>query len=305
MMNSEISSTLSPSHHSNLLFTIPSKSIIEKYKNVFGIDVSIFFSGINEIGVYKCTQTNYRFYYPLNIGGDGNFYKSLESFEWYYMPWKWEHSKALSVLNKNDNILEVGSGGLGFLEKIHSLGFEIAGLELNPLSLEKAAEKNLKVFDDPIQNHALKYPNYYDVVCSFQVLEHIADVHSFIEAQLDCLKKGGKIIVSVPNNNSFIRYSNGGILNLPPHHMGLWDSESLKSLTKIFNIELKKIYYEPLQKYHLDWYIDTVFTNRIKKIDTLFKIYNKLNVKNILKAIIGKFRKNINGHSILVIYEKK
>jgi len=279
--------------------------LIKRYEKELHIDISPFFKDYVEIKIYECVKSNYRFYYPLDIYGDGRFYQQLQEYDWYYMPWKWEHENTLTLLSGNENILEVGSGGLGFIEQLHKKGFNITGLELNEDSIKLAKAKKLNILQQYVQDHAKTNANTYDVCCSYQVLEHIADVHSFIEAQIHCLKSGGRLIVSVPNNNTFLRYGGGGILNFPPHHMGLWGSKSLKNLTRIFDLKIEKVFYEPLQEYHLDWYFDTILQHKIKSNRWLFYIYRKLKLKNILKCSIKLFRKHIKGHTIMIVYRKK
>jgi len=305
IMKDLIPSTIHPKSSSKLTKVISSDFIKRSYSNSFNISIESYLNEVNEIGIYQCLKTGYRFYYPFNVDGDGEFYTSLEQFEWYYMPWKWEHEKSTAIIKRSDKILEVGSGGLGFLSKLHHLGYDISGLELNPSSVEKGKKNNLKVFNDTVQNHAVANSGAYDVVCSYQVLEHISNVHSFVQANIDCLKKGGKLIISVPNNGSFIRHSNGGVLNMPPHHMGLWDQNSLKKLTDVFDVELSQIYFEPLQDYHIDWYVKTVFTEKIRKYKLLWKPYKKLKINKILRYFVGVFKNKIKGHSIMAIYIKK
>ena len=149
------------------------------YSNEFRIDVAKYFKNLESIQIYKCIETGYRFYYPFNIDGDGNFYEQLQVFDWYYMPWKWENEKTLKCLKGHEKILEIGSGGLGFLKKMHEASFDITGLELNVESIVKGNTAGLHIVGETVQDHSLTHFEKYDVVCSFQVLEHISDVHSF------------------------------------------------------------------------------------------------------------------------------
>ncbi len=305
MLKKIIKSPLVVSGDAILKEIIDTDKVIKMYQSQFNIDVNKYFGKIKKFGIYECANTKYRFYYPFNIDGDGEFYEKLQKFEWYYMPWKWENEITLKSVEKGDKILEVGSGGLGFLEKMQQKSFDITGLELNEQSVIKAKEKDLKVLNETIQEHSKNNTNKYDVVCSFQVLEHISDVHSFLKTQIDCLKKGGKLIISVPNNDSFIKLTDGGgLLNKPPHHMGLWDEKSLKKITKIFNLKVENIDFEPLQKYHFDWYINSIIKEKIYKNRFYRKVFNKFKLKNILIKIVKRFQYKIHGHSIMVTYTK-
>lgn len=303
-MKAEINSPLTIHSKAHLLKTINVDDLISHYQKKFKIDVSNYFQDLNNIGIYQCDKTSYRFYYPFNIDGDSSFYEKLQSFEWYYMPWKWEHEKVKSLFKGHERILEVGSGDFGFVDKLQHNDFHIFGLELNVDSILKAKQLNLNVIDETIEKHAQRHPNSYDVVCSFQVLEHIHDVRSFIRAQIDCLKEDGKLIVAVPNNDSFIKSSDGGLLNKPPHHMGLWNSTALKGLADCFNLKIENIYYEPLQDYHVNWYIDSVIKSKVKPYKNFNKIFKKLKLKRLLAYYVRLNQKNINGHTMLAIYKK-
>ena len=64
----------------------------------------------------------------------------------------------------------------------------------------------------------------------------------FIETSLKLLRKGGKLILSVPNHDSFMGLDDENFLDMPPHHMGLWNEKSLVAIQKFFPIVVSKIY---------------------------------------------------------------
>ncbi len=284
--------------------TLNVKNLINDYRENLGIEVGEYFSNQKEIYIYECVKTKYRFYYPYDVDGDKKFYEKLEKFDWYYMPWKWEHEITKKNLKGGEKILEVGCGGLGFVKQLQNEGYDITGLEMNEQSVFNGKQFSLKILNETIQEHSKNNLNRYDLVCSYQVLEHISDVNSFIQAQLNCLKIGGKLVISVPNNNSFIKLTKGGLLNFPPHHMGMWNIKSLKSLISIFDIKLDKIFYEPLQKYHLNWYVESTIEKRINNYLVTRILFRKFNIKSKYISLVKRMRTKIRGHSILVIYTK-
>ena len=303
-INDYIQSTIDFNGKAFLKEIIPVNKLIIGYKNQFDINIQKYFNGITDIKIYECENTKYRFFYPYNIDGDGVFYEFLQKFEWYYMPWKWEHDVTKKLLYGHEKVLEIGSGGLGFVENLFKSGYDITGLELNEESIVKANKIGLNVLNETVQTHSINNFEKYDLVCSYQVLEHISEVNSFIRAQINCLKKGGKLIISVPNNDSFIKYTKGGLLNFPPHHMGLWDKRSLKNLVNLFDIKVDKILFEPLQEYHLDWYINSMIQNRINKNKIISVVFKKLKLIYVYTYFVKKIKNKIHGHSIMVIYTK-
>lgn len=275
------------------------------YRRQIKLDVSKFFQNVESVDVMECSDCNFHFYTPAYIAGDGDFYRNLQKFDWYYHPWKWEHDVARSQLKEHDKILEVGSGGLGFLERITGEGYDITGLELNEDSIVLGEKKQVKVLPEMVQEHADRVGEFYDVVCSFQVLEHIADVHGFLEGKVKCLKKGGKLIVAVPNNDSFIRLDPFHIMNMPPHHMGLWTETSLRSIEKHFPLKAKQFFIEPLKDSQINLYynITTYGTGYRKKY--WVRGLQKFGLFNRWTKHIRENLETITGLSIVAVYEKQ
>jgi len=245
--------------------SIKTALIIDKWQKD-GIDVSRFFVNLDEIKLYRCLEYDYKFYYPFNLEGDNQFYQDLQKFSWYYMDWKWEYEQALRQVLPGDKVLEIGCGQGDFIKKLKDNNINAIGLEFNDQAIEKCRAKGLIVAKQTIEEHASGNQAVYDVVCSFQVMEHIANINSALTASLGVLKKGGKLIISVPNNDSFLGKDKFNLMNLPPHHQGLWNENSLKNLEKIYPLKLEKIYLEPLQTYHYRLYYGIIFADKIRKI---------------------------------------
>lgn len=282
--------------------SIAASQIISEYKKRLRLDVSRFFKGIDQVGIYQCPKTGYSFYYPFNITGDGEFYKQLQQFRWYYMPFKWEHSYVKNkYIKSTDKVLEVGCGHGGFLAKLKEEGIDVTGLELNPDSQQEAAKNGVTVHLETVEDYAVNNVGKYDVVCSFQVLEHIQNVRSYIDASLALLKDNGIFIVSVPNNESFIKNHSFDILNMPPHHMGLWNHESLASLTDIFPLKLLSLSHEPLQEYHYKYYNEIMISAGEhsltgKALSMALYPFTQLGIRRMAASI--------PGHTIVAVYRK-
>ncbi|MGD2090364.1 MAG: methyltransferase domain-containing protein [Candidatus Aminicenantes bacterium] len=282
-------------------------AIITKYKKI-NIDVSPYFHNLNKIQIYRCLDSGYRFYYPFNIGGDNAFYEKLQERELYYLPWKWEHQVASKYIKPGMRVLEVGCARGDFINKLSRKGAICTGLEFNKKAIMKGQDKGVKILEESIQEHAENYTNFYDIVCSFQVMEHIPVVRSFIESKLKVLKKGGKLIISVPNNDSTLDFENS-LLNLPPHHLGLWNRESLLSIEMIYKLKLIDLKFEPLQDYHFKWYKRS-FEKKINSHDNFLKykilksLYFNLRLDKLYYKYIKYLSKIIRGHSIIITYSK-
>ena len=256
----------------------------------------------------ECQECKLRYFDPL-VSGDEKFYNALQKFEWYYMDEKEEYVYAKEYIKANDKVLEVGSGKGAFAKHIPTKDY--IGLDFSE-NAKKMAEKNgITIENEMIQDYAENHKEEFDVVVSFQVLEHVSNPKSFIEAKIKTLQSGGKMIIAVPSEDSFLKYVTNGILNMPPHHVTRWSDETLEFIAKRYNLEVETIYHEKVQEVHKKWFLSTFFRSALAS--------NKLIDKSLKNKFVSKgcsllsmvFAKSLydemlpNGHTVLVVYRKK
>lgn len=239
----------SPVSHSNNTRKIKSfdvKDIQQMYKND-GVDVAAYFKDISTLDLYECLDSGLQFFYPHTIVGDGKFYEILQNFDWYYADEKWEFKQGLSLISPESKVLEIGSGRGQFLNLLRTKTKHAEGLELNESALAKIKANGLTAHYMKIDEFekTLSPDQLFDVVCSFQVYEHIDNIGEVIQSSLNALKVGGKLIISVPNSDCPFNNPTLNQFNMPPHHQGLWFGDTFKKLPNTFNINLLDIYYEP------------------------------------------------------------
>jgi 2-polyprenyl-3-methyl-5-hydroxy-6-metoxy-1,4-benzoquinol methylase len=247
-----INSPLTGSFNINKEQILDIQKIKDKYQNEFNTDVSRFFDDISELAIYKCQDSNLRFYYPFSVMSDGDFYAELaRNYKNYYNPWKWEHEKVFKEIKSNETVLEIGCGQGSFLQKLKEKSVIPVGLDLNPDAVEYGKETGIKILNETIKEHAQNNPESYDSVCAFQLFEHVNEVGDFLKDTVKCLKKGGLLAIGVPNNHSYyFRKDTYHTLNLPPHHMLLWDADSLAYVAKLYDLEIVEIVNQPVSCLH-------------------------------------------------------
>jgi SAM-dependent methyltransferase len=304
-----ILSPITNSEHVELKDTIPSSQIINLYNTELGVDVSRFYNNCDTVSIYRCKGTGLYFYQPRNIDGDEKFYDDLKRVMTsnlntpYYSETKWEYGICANMIRGGDKVYEVGAGNGSFLKKLRSKGVtDIHGSELSLDSIKEAARQNITLKQETIQAKALEGKNIFDIVCSFQVLEHVSEIHSFIEACLAILKPGGKFIVAVPFNSPYLfNFDKLNTLNLPPHHMNMWNREAFEKLPEYFPVNLKNIIVEKLARggYDLNRFFEMNKDHVYPATYPFQKAFHKIYYGWLKYGPVKK-----NGKNIIAVYEK-
>jgi SAM-dependent methyltransferase len=116
-------------------------------------------------------------------------------------------------------LLDVGCGSGGFLGVARDLGWQCAGIEMDPAAAAKARRYTPSIFIGDILEAPFT-PGTFDLVTAFHVLEHVPEPRRVLERMLDWTADEGRVIVEVPNAGglgaSLFRAAWSG-LELPRH----------------------------------------------------------------------------------------
>lgn len=278
------------------------QEIIDRYLKEYKVDVSRYFNGVNEIVLYQCPKSQIQFFVPNTVMGGSEFYEELQQNDWYYMDWKWEQSKTLGLLNQNQKILEIGSGKGNFVKKLMEENFNILGIELNKMEAEKCRKEHLNVRQVLIEELDPAVESF-DVICSFQVFEHIPNLDSILKQSVRLLTPQGKLIFSVPNMDAFIKYNDAGALNFPPHHINWFVQEAFEYIGEKYGLSLTNVYYEPLQTYQYHVYLDYLCSKYFKGYLGKRVFYSSIGQK-LMNFYIKLVANKVHSHTVLVEYTK-
>lgn len=296
--------------------SIEALEIIELYRQQENIEVSKYFEGIVDVDILECGDTGYRFYHPFDIAGDESFYKELGKKAEatgvdYDRDWSGDHSVAQRNLLPSDDLLEIGCNTGKFLDSIKASVASVRGLEFNAIAADKARSRGLEVLNESIENYAENHPGKFDVVCAFQVLEHVTTVESFLRSAFKALKPNGRLILSVPNNDPYFqRFNKYEVMNLPPHHMGLWNFKAFNKLTDVFEIELIDHAYSGAASFKGDVYLRARYMARVKSPPVHHTRVEKLMIFSMIPlAIFASTMDHIRGRKnfghITVTFKKR
>lgn len=295
-----------------LIKEIDVQAIAKRWKSELGIDWTPP-HGVHKFQYWRDQVTGFYFYTPHEVTGKSDLYQQLQKFSWYYMQDKWEFSKAIQVLrshkiSNNSRLLEIGVGKAFFLEKAKLFGLDVAGVELNPDAAALARGKGFQIFEDDLSSLAQSQPSAWDIICSFQVLEHLSNPRDFLEQSLALLKPNGFLILSVPNAavSRYLDPNREDLLDQPPHHMGHWDASVFSALEGLLPLKVKTIAFEPLAPYHINWFVGS-WSNTIRlKFGNLAGqlILNRLTAPIVSNTLAAGLRHLVKGHTLLVCLQK-
>lgn len=305
-------SPLSGSGDCTLLAQISVNEISKRWHDELGI-VWLPSNGIDKLYFWRDNTTNFHFYTPAELSGDPSLYQQLQHFSWYYMKDKWEFRSALRILHHIDRlrslrVLEVGVGRGYFLEQARTAGFSISGIELNPDAALLALQKGFTIYQQDISSLSIESGMRWDVICSFQVLEHLTHPRLFLENALSLLNPSGLLILSVPNSQCSRQLDPAcsDLLDQPPHHMSHWDESVFRSLEQFLPVSIREVLFEPLAHYHFNWYIHS-WKKQIRDYAGKLPahlLFNPITYPLIRVSLNAGLRHYVRGHTLMVCLQK-
>jgi SAM-dependent methyltransferase len=299
-------SPLTGSNRTRLVDQIYAAELVEIYAKD-GLDIRADIGNISKIAVWECLDSGLKFTVPC-ITGSAKFYADIERNGLEYSLSKYEYELARPFIRPNDKVLDVGCGFGHFSSCIPEAKF--TGLEFSEHAAQIGRRAGRNILTQGIEEHAATFGQKYDVVTSFQVIEHVRDPKSFLDACIACLRPGGRLFIGVPADDAFPGISINGIYNLPPHHVTLWPDRALEFALEAAGIRDCKLMHEPLSDEHRLYYATQILLRAIRgphaphryvRRDLVFRLQNKVAAplaKILVRAFVGK-KMLAFGHTVV------
>lgn len=136
-------------------------------------------------GYENTNESGHDSQYPMRVE---SFYRALV-----------KNSKYLP--GKGAKILDIGTAGGGFLEAAKKFGYASYGLEPSRYLVEQGNRRGLNLSQGTIQKNDYSAQSF-DLICLWDVLEHLSDPKQDLLAIRKLLKPDGKLLINYPNIDS-------------------------------------------------------------------------------------------------------
>jgi 2-polyprenyl-3-methyl-5-hydroxy-6-metoxy-1,4-benzoquinol methylase len=137
---------------------------------------------------------------------------------------------ALGLIEEGEDVIDVPCGAGYGSALLAGAGTNVFAMDLDEESIEYARDNygypNIEFVKGDMMHDALPEA---DVVVCIEGLEHITPGEALIQRFVACLRQGGRLILSVPVNEEFIRDDKDN-----PFHMEKYDHDKLSKLLEAY-----------------------------------------------------------------------
>ncbi len=198
--------------------------LIDLWRVMLRVDARPSFRGAPRIGLWE-SSTGLHFFHPPRAG-DAAFYRALygrlgrRRFPSAKRP-RGEFALAAAHIRDGERVLDVGCGFGAFRHAIPQADY--TGLDPHV-----EGEPDAEWFrGETLERHLESQAGAYDVVCGFQVLEHVEDPLGMLTQMSRAVRPGGRVIVAVPHVPSAHTRIPNYLIGCIPHHLTWWTREAL------------------------------------------------------------------------------
>lgn len=144
-----------------------------------------------------------------------------------------EFLKKTGLLKKGQKVLEIGTGSGKMLRYLKEQGHNVVGADVNDECIQFAKDRfGIEVRKLTDKNKLPFKDNSFDIILSFDVLEHIPDTDIHLQEVKRVLKPGGYYLLTTPNKLTNLPYEiwkKKSFTEYKKYHMSLHAYWGLKS----------------------------------------------------------------------------
>lgn len=205
--------------------------------------------------------------------------------------------KIVNQFSVSKNILDIGCGTGELLNHFQKNGWHITGIEPDD-EARKYAVDNYAIPVSDLDSLQLDNQEKFSAITMWHVLEHIYDLHPYLEKIKSILAQNGTFIVAVPNSASWdaLHYKSSWAAYDVPRHLYHFNQKSIDILMKMHHFNLVKTIPMKFDAYYI----------------SLLSEKYKTGKSHLLKGFLNGFYSNLsarlnqnNFSSLIFIYKNK
>ncbi|WP_036270319.1 class I SAM-dependent methyltransferase [Methylobacterium sp. WSM2598] len=207
---------------------VSARHLTALWRLLFRADPRSSFSGTTRFGLWE-SPTGLHFFDPMRAGDAdfyAAFYRSRGMRQYLRDPDRDEFRTAAAYVRPADRVLDVGCGFGAFRHHVPHATY--VGLDPHFAGGEDRPWARAELLSD----HLVRHAGSYDVVCAFQVLEHVTDPVSLMAEMARAARPGGLVIAGVPHVPSAQTGIPNWLTNAVPHHLTWWTKPALVALAR-------------------------------------------------------------------------
>lgn len=145
------------------------------------------------------TRSSIHRYYPSEYVA---YHRQLHAPPRRHSGWRDRRVSVMPPVSPPGRLLEIGTSFGAFLYECKRVGWDVTGVEMDERSAARAAE----LTGAPVHATSIETvqfpPRSFDVICAWQVIEHLHDPVRTLRACFDWLKPGGWLAIAIPDAGS-------------------------------------------------------------------------------------------------------
>jgi len=145
-----------------------------------------------------------------------------------------------STRSKQGKLLDIGAGTGAFVAHMQEHGWEVSGLEPDEVAREKArTDHRVQLLE---MDHLSTFPpESFDAITLWHVLEHVHDLHPYLDRLKTLIKRDGRIFIAVPNYTSYdaTLYQGAWAAYDVPRHLYHFSPDSMEELLVRHDLQLQ------------------------------------------------------------------
>lgn len=191
--------------------------------------------------------------------------------------------KILNKISTGKKLLDIGTGTGYFINYLSKNGYNVAGIEINEKARKFALDEFGLSVSSPDTLFTEEIGKDFDIITFWHVLEHIYNLDDVIRACIGKLNDNGKIVIALPNNQSFDAkyYGEYWAAYDVPRHLWHFSPKSLENFMNNHNLKLIDSKVLPLDPFYISiisaqyknsWssYLSVPFVSIISYITSIF-----------------------------------